>query len=205
MNFRGRSEDFATLLYMVPFIASGIYGLALWIQSGISLVLPTSVYLTVTRDPILFIIGSLSVMLGIVIELNGTTPAARHAKLASLGNTLQSIAVTSLVLVLICALYANGFTNLGDTVTDFIVGRYGLVFPAMLVLLSYLVTAQFRLEAIANRKVMAVVALLLVPASLYEIGKRQTALGLGIALLFLLIGLALYLVPERKPPAPKEE
>jgi hypothetical protein len=205
MNLRGRSEDISTLLYMVPFIASGIYGLVLWIQSGISLILPTSVYLTVTRDPILFILGSLSVMLGIVIELDGTQPAARHAKLASLGNTLQSIAVASLVLVLICAFYANGFTDLGDTVTDFIIGRYGLVFPAMLVLLSYLVTAQFKLEAIANRRVMAVVAMLLVPASLYEIGKRQAALGIGIAMLLLLIGLALYLVPERKPPPPKED
>lgn len=205
MSIRGHSEDISTLLYMVPFIASGIYGLVLWIQSGISLILPASVYLDVTRDPILFIVGSLAVMLGLVIELNGTEPAARPAKLVSLGSVLQSIAALSLVLVFICALYANGFTDINGTASDFIVGRYGLVFPALLVLLSYLITAQFRLEAIFSRKVMAIVALLLVPVSLYEIGKRQTGLGLGIALVFLLIGIALYVVPERKPPPPKKE
>jgi hypothetical protein len=197
MNLRGRSEDLSTLLYMVPFIASGVYGLALWIQSGISLVLPASVYLTVTRDPVLFIVGSLSVVFGLLVEMDGTNPAARSAKLASLGNTLQSIAIASLVLVVICALYANGFTNLGGAVTDFIVGKYGLVFPATLVLLSYFVTARFRVEAITSRRVAAMIALLLVPVSLYEIGKRQTALGLGVALLFLVLGVALYLLPQK--------
>jgi hypothetical protein len=177
----------------------------LWVQSGISLILPTSVYLDVTRDPILFIVGSLAVMLGLVIELNGTEPVARPAKLVSLGSVLQSIAVVSLVLAFICALYANGFTDLNGTASDFIIGRYGLVFPALLVLLSYLITAQFRLEAIFSRKVLAIVALLLVPVSLYEIGKRQTGLGVGIALVFLLIGIALYVVPERKPSPPKKE
>jgi hypothetical protein len=79
------------------------------------------------------------------------------------------------------------------------------VFPAMLVLLSYLITAQFRLEAIFSRKVLAIVAMLLVPASLYEIGRRQTAVGLGIAFLFLLVGAVLYLSPEKKRPPPKGE
>jgi hypothetical protein len=204
MNIRGRYEDISTLLYMVPFIASGVYGLMLWVQSGISLVLPTSVYLTVTRDPILFVVGSLAVMSGLIIELNYTEPAARPAKLLSLGKVLQSIAVASLVLVLICALYANGFTDLNGTVSDFIIGKYGLVFPAMLVLLSYLITARFRLEALMNRNVMAIVALLLVPASLYEIGRHHTGLGIGIAFLLLMVGLALYIVPERKSSPPKE-
>jgi len=205
MSTRGRYEDVSTLLYLVPFIASGVYGLALWLQSGISLVLPSSVYLTVTRDPFLFIIGSLAVMLGVIIEVNGTEPATLPAKLASIGSILQSIAVASLILVLICAFYANGFTDVSGAATDFIIGRYGIVFPVLLVLLSYLVTAQFKLESVTNRTVLAVIALLLVPASLYEIGKRQTGLGLGIAFVFLMIGLALYLIPERKPSPPKRE
>ncbi len=205
MSTRPRSEDFSTLLYMVPFAASGIYGLLLWVQNGISALLPKTVYLTVTRDPIVFVIGSLSVLLGVVIEVNGTELAARRARLASLAGTLQSIAVASLVLVLICAWYANGFTDLSGAATDFIVGRYGLVFPALMVLLSYLVSAQFRLKSLTNRKFLAIVAMFLVPVSLYEIGRRALFVGLLIAFLFLVAGLALYLVPEKKPPPPKEE
>jgi len=205
MSMRGRYEDISTLLYLVPFVGGAVYGLVLWVQNGLSLVLPTIVYLDVTRDPVFFTIASLAVFLGVIIEVNGTDLGTRPAKLASLGNTLQSMAVAALVLVLVCAFYANGFTDVSGTATDFIIGRYGLVFPAMLVLLSYLITARFNVAALGSRKGMAVIAMLLVPVSLYEIGKRQTALGLGIALVFLAIGLALYLVPERKQTPPKQE
>ena len=205
MSTRGRAEDFSTILYLVPFIASGVYGLVLWVQNGVSLTLPTSVYLTVTRDPYLFMLGSLSIMLGIIIEVNGTDSGTRPAKLVSLGNTLQSIAAASLILVLLSAWYANGFTDLTGMATDFIVGRYGLVFPAVLVLLSYLLSAQFNLVSLANRKVLAIVAMLLVPVSLYEIGKRDVFAGLLVSLLLLLFGLGAYLVPEKKAPTPKVE
>lgn len=205
MSTRGRAEDVSSLLYLVPFLASGAYGLVLWVQQGISPVLPSSVYLTITRDPTVFMVGSLSVMLGVVVELNGTDPAGRRAKLVSLGSTLQSIAIASLVLVLISALYANGFTDLSSAGTDVMIGRYGLVFPAMLVLMSYLITAEFKLASLADRKVLAIVAMLLVPASIYEIGKREITLGLGIAFVLLIIGVGAYLVPERKPAPHKEE
>ncbi|MDA4126539.1 MAG: hypothetical protein OK452_04960 [Thaumarchaeota archaeon] len=205
MATRGYAEDVSTLLFLVPFLASGIYGLVLWVQSGISVVLPSSVYLTVTRDPVLFIIGSLSIMLGVMIEVTSADPSTRQAKLASLGNNLQSIAIASLILVVVSALYANGFLDLSGAATDFIVGRYGLVFPAMLVLLSYLLTARFKWVSLMNRKVYAVIALLLVPASIYELGKRQPALGLGGALILLIVGVALFIIPERKKSAPSAE
>jgi hypothetical protein len=198
MSSRGYAGDLSAVLYLVPFAVPGIYGLYLWVQSGISPILPPTVYLMVTRDPIVFAIGSLAVMLGMMLEVNGTEQTARTAKLASVGNTLQSMAVAALILVLISAWYANGFTDISGMATDFIVGRYGLVFPTILVLLSYLITAQFRFSSLGNRKVLAVIALLLVPASLYEIGKRELVAGLALAFVFLLIGLALYFLPERK-------
>jgi len=205
MSTRGRSEDVSTLLYLVPIVVPIIYALVLWVQTGLTLVLPSSVYLTVTRDPILFIGASLAVMLGVIIEVNGTEPAARPAKLASLGGTLQSIAIASLVVVVISALYANGFTDTTGAVTDFIIGRYGIVFPATLVLLSYLITVQYKLPGVTRRQILAAIALFLVPASLYEIGRKQTALGVSISFVLLVAGLALYLFPERKLPPPKKE
>jgi hypothetical protein len=204
MSTRVRYEDVSTLLYLVPIVVPIIYALVLWVQNGISPAFPSSVYLTVTRDPILFIGVSLAVMLGVIIEVNGTEPAARTAKLASLGGTLQSIAVASLVIVLIGALYANGFTDITGAGTDFIVGRYGIVFPAALVLLSYLMTVRFKLPGVTRRQILAAIALLLVPASLYEVGKRDTAVGVVLSFVLLVVGLALYLVPEKKPPAPKK-
>ncbi len=205
VSFKARSEDYSTLLYLVPFVAAVVYGLALWAQTGISLTLPSSVYLTVTRDPYLFMLGSLAVMLGIIVEVNGTEQQARPAKLSSLGNTMQSLAVAALILVLFFAWYANGFTDLSGMASDFIVGRYGLVFPAILLLLSYLISAKIRLASLLNRKGLALIAILLVPVPLYELGKRNVLAGLVVALLLLVGGLVLYLAPEKKTVAPKEE
>jgi hypothetical protein len=75
----------------------------------------------------------------------------------------------------------------------------------MLVLLSYLVSAQFRLASVTSRNVLAVIAMLLVPVSLYEIGKRALFLGLFVAFILLLAGLGIYLFPERKAAPEKEE
>lgn len=197
MSSSGRFGDATAVLYIVPFLASGIYGLYLWLQAGLSVTLPSSVYLTVTRDPYVFMLGSMAVLLGVVLDMTGTDPAQRKAKLASLGSNLQSLAAASLVLVLVCAFYANGF-NVSNAAEDFIVGRYGLVFPAVLVFLSYLVTAQFNLPSLAKPKVLGIVALLLVPASVYEIGKRQVTVGLAVAFLLLIVGASAFLLPERK-------
>lgn len=204
MSARARYEDLSTVLYMVPFIGGIGYAIALWVQNGASLLLPSSVYLTVSRDPTLFIVASLSILLGIMIEVNSTEPAGRPAKLVSLGGTLQSIAAASLVLALLSAWYANGFTDLGGAAADLIVGRYGLVFPAIMVLLSYLLTARFRAGALADRRVIAIVLMLLVPASLYEIGRRQIAVGLLVALALLVAGAAMYVLPQKKQ-APAEK
>lgn len=205
MSIKARSEDYSTILYLVPFAAAVVYGLVLWVQTGVSLTLPTSVFLTVTRDPYLFMLGSLAVMLGIVLEVNGTDLPARPAKLASVGSMLQSLAVAALVLVLFFAWYANGFTDLAGMANDFIVGRYGLVFPAVLILLSYLISANIRLASFFTRKALALIAILVVPLPLYELGKRNALAGLVVALVLLFGGVALYLAPEKKPPQQQEE
>ncbi len=198
MSNKGLSQDASALLYLVPFAASGVYALYLWVLGGVSPILPATVYLKVTRDPILFVVGSLSVMLGVAIEVSSTDQAGRSAKLDTLGNTLQSIAAASLILALLSAWYANGFSDVTGAATDFIVGRFGLVFPVVMVLLSYLVTAKFNLGPLRSPMVLGIVAMLLVPVSVYAFGKRNGVLGIALGLLFLVIGLALFLMSSRK-------
>lgn len=205
MSSSGRYEDLSTILYLVPFLGAIGYAIVLWAQSGGSAFLPNSVYLTVTRDPILFVVGSLAIFLGVIIEVNGTEAAGRRAKVVSLGGTMQSIAIASLVIVALSAWYANGFTDLGGAATDFMTGRYGLVFPAVIVLFSYLLTIKVRVESIANRNFAALVVMFLVPLSVYEIGKRELPLGVVVAFVLLVVGLFLYLAPQKKETPEKEE
>ena len=200
MSNRGFSDDASALLYLVPFAASAIYALFLWVVGGVSAYLPSSVYLAVTRDPIIFAIGSVSVMLGVALEVSSTEPGGRAARVTSVGNTMQTIALASLILSFLSALYANGFSDVSGAVTDFIVGRYSIVFPAMMILLSFLVTAQFRFTSVTNPKFLGVISMLLVPATLYGLGKRNGPLALGLSLLFVLAGIVLFLISARKRP-----
>ena len=202
MSGRGRYEDLTTVLYIVPFLVSGIYGLILWVQAGISLSLPPIVYLTVTRDPYVFMAGSLSVMLGLMIEVSGADPAQRRAKLASLATTLQAIAGASIIFALLGAIYANG-TDVAGLATDFLAGRYNLIFPALMVLLSFLITARFNSSALGNTKIIGSIAFLLALGSIYA-GKHEPALGEGIAFVFIVLGTLAFLSPVMKKAPPKQ-
>ena len=197
MNSRS-SDDVSALLYLVPFVATGAYAIYLWVSAGISAILPSSVYLAVTRDPILFALGTFALLVGMVVDVRGADPAGRRAKMVSLGSMLQSMAAFSLFAVVVSALYANG-GDLSGAADSILVGRFGLVFPAMLVLLSYLASADFGIGSLRLPRSMGAVAMLLVPAVLYEVGRRQIWAGLGAAVILLAVGLFLFLRKDSKP------
>jgi hypothetical protein len=198
MSKKLSTDDASVFLYMVPFIASAVYALYLGVVNRVSFVLSSSVYLEVTRDPIVFLIGTLSVMLGVALEVSSTGPEERTAKLGSVSNTLQVIAVTSFILAGVCALYAHGFSDVSGAASDFIAGRFSLVFPIMLVLLSFLITARINLGSIGTPSILGIIAMLFVPVSVYEVGKRNTVVGLVAALVLMMAGVGLFLLSNRK-------
>jgi hypothetical protein len=202
MNVR-TSGDIPTILYLIPFIGAGLYSIFLWAESGVSLLLPGNVYLTVTRDPTLFVIGSLAVLFGVVLEVRSAPPDQKWTKVLSVSDTVQSVGVASLVLALISALYANGGDPSGAA-GDVIVGRYDVVFPALLFLLSYLMRIQFQFSAVLSTRFFGIVAMILVPATLYGLNKLKSTADLPVAFVFLVIGLALFLWPQRKNRPAKE-
>jgi len=188
----GRSGDIALLLYAAPFILNFVWALYLWLGAGLSSVLPQLVFLEVTQNPYLFLLGFGAVALAAVIDFNSEPPERRRAALSTLSKRLQAIAGLSIVLALIAAWYAASFDP-GLTFYNLLDARYPLVFPALLVLLSFMILPSVRLQG-ANRKNLLVVVLLLAsPAVLYELGKRNTIAGLGVGLVLLLVAALLLL------------
>jgi hypothetical protein len=201
MNRTETYDDVSTVLFLVPFLVSGVYAIYLWARSGLSALLPRDVYLTVTRDPIVFLVGSLAVIVGVFISVWVTELPKRREKLTSLSGTLQRIAIASFVLALVSVLYATGF-SISDSVSDFIVGRYSIVFPAMLVLLSYLIVTPVTTAPFGTRKLIGIAIMLLVPAVIYEVGKREILVGLVAGFALLIAGIFVFLWNR---PAQKEE
>lgn len=205
MNSKGYAGDISALLYLAPFAISGLYAVYLWVLHGVSAFLPPSVYLTVTRDPIVFVAGTAAVFLGLILDESSVGPGDRQKKTEGLSSLLQSMAVASLVLALISALYANGFIGLSGAADDFIVGRFALVFPAMLVLMSYLITAKFGLGSLRNPSSLGMIALLLVLPTVFVVGRRSILLGMVASFVLVLAGVALLTMTRRKTADDKKD
>ncbi len=189
MNRNAIIEDVSFLLFFVPLIATGVYAIILWVGQGVSAILPVSVFLNVTRNPTLFLFGSFSVMLGTILEVSSEQGEKRAETVISVSRRLQRLAEASLILAILMSWYANSFTfDLGAVGADLLIGRFNLVFPALLFLLSFLIATPISLAKILRPKSIAIIALLLVPVFLFAVGKRNPDIGLAIAFLLLIFG-----------------
>ena len=185
-QMEGKYGDVALLLYAAPFILNFAYALYLWFGAGFSAILPQLVFLEVSQSPYLFLAGFAAVSLAAVIDFNSEATDAKKSGLVALSRRLQTIAIVSIVLAFISAWYAASF-DASTALLNLLDGRYPLVFPALLVFFSFLILPSVKLQG-ANRKNLLVIVLLVAsPAALYELGKRNTVVGLGVGLILLLV------------------
>lgn len=198
------SEDATSILFLLPFLISGIYGIYLWALRGVSATLPSDVYLSVTRNPYIFLVGFLGVLGGVLIQMSTTEDSARISQLGSLSGILQKIAAASFILAFMMAVYANGF-DISGAALDFIVGRFSLVFPALVVLLSYLIVTPVSARSLSSMRLWGILSLLGSTVVLYEVGKRSPIVGLVLSLGLIVLGVFLFLfnsiVKEKPTPA----
>ncbi len=180
-----RNGDIALLLYAAPFILSFAAALYFWSQAGFSAILPQLVFLEVTQNPYVFLAGFAAVALAAIIDFNSEPPERRKAALTTLSKRLQAIAIIAIVLALIAAWYAASF-DVGLTIYNLLDARYPLVFPALLVFLSFVILPSVKLQGANTKNLLAVLLLLVSPVALYELGKRNTVAGLGVGLILLL-------------------
>ncbi|TLX99817.1 MAG: hypothetical protein E6K90_05635 [Thaumarchaeota archaeon] len=200
MNRKEMYEDVSSLLLLVPFFAPAIYALYLWAVGGFSYYLPEQVFLGVTRNPDLFLLGTLAIILSTVMEVSSEERARRSERVLLLSKRLQKLAAASLVLAIITAWYANGFSpDLSRTGADLFTGRYTIVFPALLVLFSFLIVTPINLRSLAQAKTVAIILLLAVPVVINEVGKRNTLLGLGGSLILTILAAVMLSWQSDKP------
>jgi hypothetical protein len=178
--------DVALLLYAAPFILNFVYALYLWFGAGFSAIMPQLVYLEVTQSPYIFLAGFAAVALAVVIDFDSEPQNARKSSTAVLSRRLQLIALVSVILAFTAAWYSAG-GDLGTGVLNMVDGRYPLVFPAVLVFLSFLILPSVKLQGANQKNLLIVVLLIASPLALYELGKRDTIAGLGVGLILLLV------------------
>jgi hypothetical protein len=191
-----RRGDIALFLYAAPFILNFVWALYLWSATGLSSTLPQLVFLEVTQNPYLFLAGFAAVALAAMIDFNSEPPERRKSALSTLSKRLQAIAFLSVVLALVSAWYAADF-GVGGTFFNLLDGRYPLVFPALIVFLSFIILPSVRLQGANARNLLVVVLLVASPVAIYELGKRNTVAGLGVGLI-LILAAAFLLLRDKK-------
>ncbi len=192
----GKYGDVALLLYVAPFILNFVYALYLWSGAGFSAILPQLVYVEVSQNPLVFLIGFAAVAFAAVLDFNAEPPEDRKAALNKLSGRLQAIAAASTILSVIAALYSADF-NPSTMVYNLLDGRYPLVFPALLVFLSFLILPSFKVQGANLRNALVIALLIVSPVSLYELGKHNTAAGLGVGLTLLLVAAYILVRPKK--------
>jgi hypothetical protein len=203
MSGKSSFSDVSALLYALPFVVPGVYGIYLWTIQGLSMGFTSSVYLSVTRDPYVFLVGSLGVLLAAVLDVKSTEPAARNSRTTSASRILLGIGASTFVLAVLFAFLANGF-GLSETISDMVVGKYSLIFPSVMVLAGYLTYAPLKLGSLRNMRNLGIICMFVVPLAVYALGRRSLAGGLGVGLVFLALGAVLLRQstkarPEKQP------
>lgn len=192
-----RNGDIAVLLYAAPFIINFLYAIYLWAGAGFSAILPQLVYLEVTQNPYVFLLGFAAVSGAAMIDFDSSTVEARRSSLVSLSKRLQWIAALSFILACLAALYsaAGNPANMAYNLLD---GRYPLIFPAVLLLLSFAILPTFRFQRANTRNGIVLLLLFASPVALYEVGKRSVVAGLGVGLILVLVAAYLMVLPKKE-------
>jgi len=193
MSSKERIQDVSFLLFLVPFAASGIYALYLWAEGGISAILPKTVFLQVTENPYVFLLGFVAVVVGATLDVTSEALPKRRQKLVQESNRLQFLAVTALVLGGLSAWYAAGF-DIGAGASNLLEGRYAIIFPALLITVSFLMLPSVTLKRGSGGYLLTILCALGSLAIFDEVGKRNYFAGfaLGAALVALAIYFYLY-------------
>jgi hypothetical protein len=178
-------QDIAFILFLVPFIVPAVYSFYLWLGYGLSPFLPSEVYLQVTRDPYVFLVGIFSVIVGSVVEIISYKQEERNGGLGMLSSNLQKIGILSFLLSLLSSWYSNHFADLSGTFLDLLVGKYNIIFPFLLFLFSFLIILPFNMSWFRNRYFLSSLLLILVVPLMY-LGRRNPILSFSISFVFLL-------------------
>ena len=193
------TENISFILYLVPLISSIIYAISLWASEGLSSTLPETVYLSVTKDPYLFLIGFLAICCAVLIEVFGSSKESRLSRIETNSKQIQILAVISFSAAVLSVWSTIGYSfDISRTLQILLAGRYALIFPLMLFILAFLLNTSLKFNLLSFNNLMKNASFILMIASplifygLWRIHVPWEGI-ISITLITLIIGVALIL------------
>jgi len=133
------AENLSFLLYLMPIVMTTAYTLVLWASKGLTLNIPLDIYLSITKNPYLFLLGLTSVSLAVLVDVYGSSKEKRYSKLQENHRQIQILATICLISVVFCLWNVIGFSINSKFIQILLEGKYSLLFPLSLFIQSLLI------------------------------------------------------------------
>ena len=195
MSSKERGEDMAFFLYLVPVVASIVYGVYEWYSIAHASTMPFLAYEIVAKSQYLFLLSLVAICLAIILEVRSASAAEREGIVKDNSGRLLLLAIAVLIISFAAALSVGNY-NIGNAFSIFITGRYPFVYAFFLVGISLLLSPK---QIIGNAKISSlpeIVGLLILTASpvIFYLGFKLKG-GFGISavagILAAIVGLVL--------------
>lgn len=140
MATKESGEDVSFFLYLVPIIASIVYGVYEWYHfAPHSSSMPGPAFIVVSKDPYLFLGSIVAVCVGFIFEVRTTQLSERASVVLANATRMQLLAILVLIISLAAGISAGGY-DVSAGVGNFLTGRYALIFAFFLVGFSILLS-----------------------------------------------------------------
>ena len=149
MPSKDTGEDMAFFLYLVPIVASIVYGVYEWYSVARTASMPPLAYLVVAKSQYLFLISLVAVCLAIIFEVRSTNPQEREGVVRANSVRLQWLAVITMIISLAAALSVGNY-NISNGLAFFVQGRYPIIYAFFLVGISLLLSPK---QIIGNARI----------------------------------------------------
>lgn len=160
------AENISFILYLIPLVLSTFYAVFLWISEGLSFTLPQTVYLTVTKDPYIFLIGFLAICLAVLVEIFLSPEESKLIKLTDNARQIQFLAFICIGSVIVSVWSTSGYSlNLGQFLQILLGGRYALIFPLMLFIFSLILNPKLQINILSTDTLIKYTSIFLLIAS----------------------------------------
>ena len=132
-------EDAAFFLYLVPVVASIVYGAYEWAVVARTSTMPPTAYLIVAKSPYLFMVSLIAILAAIILEVRSANLTERNAIIQANTLRLQVLAVVVLIISFAAAISTADY-NLANAFAYFLNGRYPIIFAFFCIGISFLLT-----------------------------------------------------------------
>ncbi|NIM44287.1 MAG: hypothetical protein GTN80_01005 [Nitrososphaeria archaeon] len=194
---KGGRLDLSVAAFILPYFISAIYGVYMWSTEGLPPAYPSKAFLTITKDPLLFLLGSISSSIALALFVTSFDLGERRRAMKTASHVLASSGLFAAISAYVVALWSTG--GILEAAGLMAEGRFSSIYPILLFFLAFLLSVDIPMDTLRSVRSYISPLLILAVIPIYYWLTRSDVGGLSLLnfTLGLIILAALTLIIER--------